>query len=704
MYINQRKYAGVSNQHKLFNFNIKLLNCWLLFVSPVVVSLTVNSNTVNAQTFPSTIPSTVNPPTAPTKPPTPNPVPVSPVPGASAYGNQILLNGRNVTGAWFQRLAGKNQASTHIADGTLRQLIGIDLLDTNIPTRQPIQWFSSYTKPQTLTAKLTRSYRYLDITNLVKTAGWQIQVQGSTLSITTQTAKIRDIRDSEYKYTLNKTPAVTSGARIVSIELDRATPWQVRQELPAKRVVDPDAVNPQPTAPPGREWTITIDGIADPALIQRYTPVAPTPIPPVIPPLPNLNKQLPLNNSTPVQPIVPPESSVKQVEVVNNQTLIRIYAPFGFAPRIRTSPNYQTLSKPGVEPTPSLTVEIVPDALVPRNITWAPGLRWRQQWINLGQDSFPVVWLEINPRNVQLRPIVTNPDTLIGTAPLIQTAQKYLAAAGINAGYFNRNNRYPLGAIRSNGQWLSSPILSRGAIAWNNSGQFYVGRLVLEETLIANNNQRLPILFINSGYVQSGIARYTPAWGGNYTPLTDNEVIIVVENNKISNQISGGKAGQTQIPIPQNGYLLTLRGNASSNLNLLPTGTTVNIQNSTLPAGFSRYPNIIGAGPLLVENRQIVLDAKAEKFSDAFIAEKAIRSAICTNANGTVTIASVHNRSFGAGPTLAEHAQLMQQMGCINALNLDGGSSTSLYLGGQLIDRSPSTAARVHNAIGVFLK
>ncbi len=66
--------------------------------------------------------------------------------------------------------------------------------------------------------------------------------------------------------------------------------------------------------------------------------------------------------------------------------------------------------------------------------------------------------------------------------------------------------------------------------------------------------------------------------------------------------------------------------------------------------------------------------------------------------------AAVHNRVGGAGPTLAEHAQLMQQMGCVDALNLDGGSSTSLYLGGQLLDRFPNTAARVHNGIGIFLQ
>ena len=53
---------------------------------------------------------------------------------------------------------------------------------------------------------------------------------------------------------------------------------------------------------------------------------------------------------------------------------------------------------------------------------------------------------------------------------------------------------------------------------------------------------------------------------------------------------------------------------------------------------------------------------------------------------------------------MTEIARIMQQLGCVDALNLDGGSSTSLYLGGQLLNRSPLTAARIHNGIGVFVE
>ncbi|MEH2043809.1 phosphodiester glycosidase family protein [Nostoc sp.] len=617
--------------------------------------------------------------------------PAPPLTGVASSGNQISLNGRTLAGTWLQRPEKSGQVTTNISDGAFRQLIGVNFLNSSNSAKQPIQWFSSLTQPLVLATRLVGAYRYLDITNFAQTSGWQIQANGNTLLISTPKTQITNIVQSQEPPEAS-TPL--QQARIL-VDLDRPTPWQVAQGSAIAKLQtpssDPDTPTPKSTAPPNRQWTITLDGIADPVLIERYTPQLPV-APPTL--LPNLLKQL--SPATPTEPIPPaPEPLIQKVEVVKNQTIISLGVPFGLSPQVTTVANPNRL-----------IIDIRPDPLEERDITWVPGLRWRQHYVNLGTERFPMVWLEVNPRKFGLtfKPMWASPSGLAGTAPLIQTAQRYLAVAGINGGYFNRNNRLPLGAIRRDSQWLSGPILNRGAIAWNDSGQFYFGRLTLEETLITANDQRLPILFFNSGYVQSGIARYTTAWGSTYTPLTDNEIILVVEKDQITNQLPGGKVGATAVPIPQDGYLLTLRANATSAASQLPIGSAVSISSATIPADFSRYPYIIGAGPLLVQNRQIVLDAKGEKFSNAFIAEKAIRSGICTTTTGTLIITATHNRVGGYGPNLAEHAQLMQLMGCVDALNLDGGSSTSLYLGGQLLDRSPSTAARVHNGIGIFLQ
>lgn len=634
--------------------------------------------------------------------------------GVISYGNEISLNGRIFSGAWLQQREKTGSLSIHLSDAAVRQLFGVDFLDSSNPNKQPIQWFSSDTKPLVLSSVLTSGYRYLDVTNFAKTAQWQMQVVNNTLIVTTPSAKVTNIsqdkqlsrdRDREARPTANPVlPEQGSpnrrfgatrrslvgqytGARII-VALDRPTLWQITQGLPIKKPqpqieeegnssTQLSSSPPRSTSPPNREWIITLDGIANPVLAQRYTPS-------------NTVGQVGQDKlTTPSSP-----GLIQQVEVVNNQTIIHLGVPLGLTPRISTVANPNRL-----------IIEIRPDAMVERNITWAPGLNWRQRFVNLGKERFPVVWLEINPRTsgIKVKPISTTTNSLIGTAPLIQTAQQYSAVAAINGGYFNRNNQLPLGAIRRDGVWLSSPILNRGAIAWNDSGQFYIGRLNLLETLVGNNNLQLPILTLNSGYVQSGIARYTAAWGANYTPLTDNEIIFVVQKNQIINQLTGGKGGEIAVPIPQDGYLLTLRGNTTSNAATLPVGSSITITSSTAPVAFSRYSQIVGAGPLLLQNRQIVLDGKSEKFSNAFMTQKAIRSGICTTTTGNLIIAAIHNRvDGGGGPTLAEHAQLMQFLGCVDALNLDGGSSTSLYLGGQLLDRSPNTVARVHNGIGIF--
>jgi hypothetical protein len=230
-----------------------------------------------------------------------------------------------------------------------------------------------------------------------------------------------------------------------------------------------------------------------------------------------------------------------------------------------------------------------------------------------------------------------------------------------------------------------------------------VGRLNLQETLKTSTGQQFPVVYVNSGYVGLGVYRHTQDWGSAYTPILDNERIVTVRNDRVTQQQRAGAAGKNPIPIPADGYLLIIRGNDAA-FNALSVGTGIEIEAATQPTEFDRYPNVLGAGPLLVQNRQVVLNAQGEQFSAAFQQQGAVRSVIATTAEGNLLLVAIHNRIGGSGPTLAETAQLMQQMGAVNALNLDGGSSTTLYLGGRLLDRIPATAAQVHNGIGVFIQ
>ncbi|MDA0265635.1 MAG: phosphodiester glycosidase family protein [Cyanobacteria bacterium] len=348
-----------------------------------------------------------------------------------------------------------------------------------------------------------------------------------------------------------------------------------------------------------------------------------------------------------------------------------------------------------------VVIDVRQDA-VPKDIAWAPGVRWQSGMVTVGNRSFPVHQLRLNPQQVRLRPIWASQPQVPGITPLVTMARQSGAVAAINAGFFNRNNQLPLGAIRENGRWISGPILNRGAIAWNDQGQAIFNRLFLSHTLTTDQGRGFTVGQTNSGYVQAGIGLYTADWGNLYRPVLDNETLVTVRQNQVLQQTPGGAAGQGAIAVPSDGYLLAVRSYSEA-ARSLPPGTAVSLTADVRPLEFGSFPYAIGGGPLLVSDRRVVLNAQAEGFSDAFIREAAPRSAIGRTQSGELLLVAIHNSPGGRGPTLTETAQIMVQLGSVDALNLDGGSSASLYLGGTMLNRHSQTAGRVHNGLGGFL-
>lgn len=350
-----------------------------------------------------------------------------------------------------------------------------------------------------------------------------------------------------------------------------------------------------------------------------------------------------------------------------------------------------------------IIIDITQGNVVPRDILWASGIRWRDEYVTVGNRAFPVHQIYLQPGNAAiLCPMWPNPGRMPGIAPLATTTRTWGAVAAINGGFFNRNNQLPLGAIRQDGQWISGPILNRGAIAWNTEGRFLARRLFLTHTLTTASAQRFTVKHINSGYVEAGISLYTTHWGATYTPILDNEILVPVAQNQVGQPIIANVAGVGAYPIPADGGLLVIRADSTAARALSP-GTAITLTPETRPVIFDDLPNTLGGGPLLMQGGQIVLNAAVEGFSAAFITQAAPRSAIGITNDGTVMLVAIHYSPGDRGPTLQETAQIMRQLGAHDALNLDGGNSASLYLGGSLINRHPDTAGRVHNGLGIFL-
>ena len=90
-------------------------------------------------------------------------------------------------------------------------------------------------------------------------------------------------------------------------------------------------------------------------------------------------------------------------------------------------------------------------------------------------------------------------------------------------------------------------------------------------------------------------------------------------------------------------------------------------------------PSIIGSGPMMLQDGQ-----RIDMGTGAFVPLRHPRTAIGTSGN-KVYLVTVDGRSKGnsLGVNLNELANILKWLGAENALNLDGGGSTTMYIEGQ---------------------
>ena len=96
--------------------------------------------------------------------------------------------------------------------------------------------------------------------------------------------------------------------------------------------------------------------------------------------------------------------------------------------------------------------------------------------------------------------------------------------------------------------------------------------------------------------------------------------------------------------------------------------------------------HIISGGPYLVKNGEVFVDMTAQKLGS--IGGRNPRSAIGYTSDNNIILAAVDGREGSSiGMTLMELANFMQSIGCIGAINLDGGGSTVMYVNGSVVNK-----------------
>jgi hypothetical protein len=264
---------------------------------------------------------------------------------------------------------------------------------------------------------------------------------------------------------------------------------------------------------------------------------------------------------------------------------------------------------------------------------------------------------------------VTLPRDGIGALePLEKMASGALAA--INANFFDPSTQLPIGLLVKDGVVLSAPYGRRGALGISLFGDlyFFAPTLKLSASVLG---QTVTIDGINRPPSSDGLFLYTDRYA---LPIRSEAPLKAVRlrHGFVVNILENG------LVLPDGeSTLLVATGAARSRLGGLRPGDSVKIS-YTLDPQVLFLREAVSAGPLLLKDGQIVLDPKAERFSEEFVRAKAARSVLATTASGDLLFIIVLKDGRSVGADLRTLAILAQSLGAHSALALDGGSSSTL--------------------------
>ena len=266
-------------------------------------------------------------------------------------------------------------------------------------------------------------------------------------------------------------------------------------------------------------------------------------------------------------------------------------------------------------------------------------------------------------------------DTLASRRKISTIAQRDDAIVAINGGYFKPQTGVPLGTLMINKKVYTGPIYDRVAMGIFDNG-FDMARVQLKAELITNKGG-VKIDNVNQPRMLSvHTIVYTPDWG-EYSPPTPKYGMQLV--------ISGGKLirvtkGRNQIP--KDGYVIV---GPQKNLNKISDARKFKL-NIKLNPEWRDVNHIISGGPYLVKNGDIYVDMTAQKLGS--VGGRNPRTAIgYTNDNHLIMLTADGREGASIGLTLMELANLMKELGCVNAMNLDGGGSTVMYVNGKVVNK-----------------
>ena len=276
--------------------------------------------------------------------------------------------------------------------------------------------------------------------------------------------------------------------------------------------------------------------------------------------------------------------------------------------------------------------------------------------------------------NLVVEPAIAS-NTLASRAKISNIAQRENAIAAINGGYFKPQTGVPLGTLMIDKKVYTGPIYDRVAMGIFDEA-YEMARVKLKAKVITNIGE-LKIDNINQPRMLSThTIVYTRDWGETTPQSPKYGSQLVVEKGKLV------KISPNSVKIPEDGFVVI---GPTKKLEAISKAKWLNLDLRINPE-WKDVNHIISGGPYLVRHGEVFVDMTAQKLTA--IGGRNPRTAIgYTKDNHLIMLTADGREGASVGLTLMELAQLMQEFGCVEAMNLDGGGSTVMYVQGKVVNK-----------------
>jgi Phosphodiester glycosidase len=264
------------------------------------------------------------------------------------------------------------------------------------------------------------------------------------------------------------------------------------------------------------------------------------------------------------------------------------------------------------------------------------------------------------------------------------------------------------------GRLVSDTRRPRGAVGFSRDAsgvRMIFARLRATATLVLQSSPPASVSIdgIDTTRLRGQLMLYTPSYHAD-TDTAKGGLEWVVDSQR--GRVVSGPHREGKTKIPTSGFVLSFGGDVvPESLRLLRRGTRVRLDVSYEPVegepkSWLLAQDIVGGAGLLIHAGRDVEDWTIERFNQGFAELRHPRTMIGTSADGTIWLVTVDGRQpeLSVGMSLAELRTLARRLGLTNALNLDGGGSTTMWVQGQVMNKpsDPAGPRKVSDALLVY--